>query len=135
MDEHRQARAVPVEKEHEDNAQGQLKNPAADLRTARQQPVAHLPQVRFDRHDHGRTLLIDGVPHADQPLTDQRNASKPGRRFGQAFKLYIFDKRGGVTHVVCQVKTQPHQRPGHQQHPANGQDAGGQCFATIEPAR
>src|SRR3546814_3406481 len=53
--EHRQARTITVEKEHEHNAQGQFENATADLGTAGQQPVADLTQVRPDGHHHGRS--------------------------------------------------------------------------------
>src|SRR3546814_13458297 len=77
--EHRQARTITVEKEHEHNAQGQFENATADLGTAGQQPVADLTQVRPDGHHHGCTLLIDAVPDTHQPSAHQRQARQPYR--------------------------------------------------------
>ncbi|MCY1562457.1 hypothetical protein D9M68_998600 [compost metagenome] len=60
VDERRQAGPVTVEKEHQDQAQGQLQHATADLRTAGQQPVADLAEVWTHGGEERRTLLIDG---------------------------------------------------------------------------
>ncbi|MNE33694.1 hypothetical protein D3C80_1273800 [compost metagenome] len=134
MDEHRQAWTIAIEKEHEDDAQGQFKDTATDLRAARQQPVADLSQVGLDRQHQRRTLLVDAVPESHQPLADQGHTTQPRRRFGQAIDLHILEQRGCVAHMVHQVEPQPHQRHRHQHHPAQRQHARREGFTTIEPA-
>lgn len=134
MHEQRQARAVAIEEEHEDQAQGQLQDAPAHLGATGQQPVAHLPQVRLDRHHQCRALFVDAVPPTHQALAHQRQAAQPCRGLGQAIHLDILDERRGITHVIRQVEAEPDQWSRYQQHPAQGQQTGGQGFAAVEPA-
>ncbi|MNK91353.1 hypothetical protein D3C87_1114470 [compost metagenome] len=133
MYKRRQTRPVTIEKEHEDDAQGQFENTAADLRAARQQPVTHLPQIRLERHHHRRALLIDAVPDAYQPLAHKGNRTQPDRCFGQPLDLRILDECGGIAHMIGEVETQPHQRCRYQHHPAQRQQCRRQRLAAIEP--
>ncbi|MND99949.1 hypothetical protein D3C80_923430 [compost metagenome] len=135
QDERRQARAIAVEEEHEYQAEGQLQHAAADLRAARQQPVAHLPQVRLDRGQQGRALLVQRLPPADQALANQRDATQPRRGIGQAVHLHVTHERRRIANVVSQVEPQPHQRQRHDQDPGSGQQAGRQGFAPAQRTR
>ncbi len=129
-----QARTVPVEEEGEDDAQGQFQNPAADLRTACQNPVTDLPQVWFERRHERRALLIDGGPQRYQPFANQRNTCQPLRWIRQAVDLNVLDQAGCVTHMVGEIEAQPHQRRRYQQHPAQAHHQRSQRFTALEPA-
>ncbi|MCY1534180.1 hypothetical protein D9M68_695420 [compost metagenome] len=132
LGEDRHAWTVAVEEEHQHQAQHQLDDAAADLRAARQYPVAGLAHVGPEAGEEGRALSVDGMPGAHQPLTHQGDLRQPVRRRRQAFHLHVLHQLGGIAHMLGEVAHQPDQRQGHQHHPAGREEGCGGGFAAIE---
>ncbi len=135
VDDGLQARPVAVEEEDQDQAEDQFQDPSADLRAARQQPVADLADIGLEHVEERHALLVDGVPPADQAVADQRYAGHPRRRRRQALDLEILQQLHQRANVVRQAEAEPDQRQCHQDDPAQGQQARRQRLAATEQAR
>lgn len=132
--EGRQPWPVTIEEEHQHQAQCQFEHAAADPRTAHQQPVGDLADIRPDAGDQSSALLVHRVPEVHQRITDQRQFTEPFRRRRQPFDLQVVQQRVGVANLIGDVEPQPYQWHGHQHHPAEGEQPRRERGVAVQPA-
>ena len=128
----RKGRTVTVEEEDQHQAKHHFEHAAANLRTARQQPVADFTQIRAGTGEQRRTTGIDVIPENHQALAHQRQTPQPGGWLGQTIDLHGLEQSQARLDMVGQVETQPHQRRRQHQHPHQGQQGRGRRHPDLE---